>query len=217
LNKDRPNLNPKSCIDSSVSLSRNESDDNPKDFEMDNRKEVLYERIGRNHTKKHENKEVKANLDNQNRKKRSKHNKTNPFENIIQEWLEKQETRQIEADKKKEEQRLELLQMKQQNDMMLFGLLNNLTNCLSSLHGKSNTQSNTQSGSNSYMNQGIIMIFVTHYTSNSIYTLYVTQYTLRVTRSNSNLIEILYILIYLQIIYLNSLQIFKLLYHLLHS
>lgn len=62
--------------------------------------------------------------------------------------MEQQEVRQMEMDKRKEEQRLELLQMKQQNDMMLFGLLNNLTNCLNSLHKGSNNQS-------AFMNQGI--------------------------------------------------------------
>ena len=62
------------------------------------------------------------------------------MENTIQKWLEQQEVRQIESDKRKEEQRLELFQLKQQSDMMLFGMLNNLTNCLSSLHGRSNNQ-----------------------------------------------------------------------------
>jgi hypothetical protein len=115
---------------------------------MSNRKEISYEKIGRKPTNKRKNKE-EVNLDNQDKKK-SKNNKTN-FENTIQSWLEKQEARQIEADKKKEEQRLELLRMKQQSDMMLFGLLNNLTNCLSG-------RSINQSGSNSFINQDIIII-----------------------------------------------------------
>src|SRR5215213_9014839 len=56
----------------------------------------------------------------------------------IQKWLEKQEIRQMESDKKREEQKLEMLKLKQQSDMLLFGMLNNLTNCLNSLHGRSN-------------------------------------------------------------------------------
>ena len=107
---------------------------------MDNEKEPLYElpKIGKNHTNKRKNKETEINLDNQDRKKH-KSNGTN-LENTIQKWLEQQETRQIESDKRREEQRLELLKLKQQSDMMLFGVLNNLTNCLNSLHGKSNNQ-----------------------------------------------------------------------------
>jgi hypothetical protein len=122
---------------------------------VDNKKEISYEKIGRKPINKRENKEVEDSLDNPDRKK-PKNNKIN-FENIIQKWLDKQETRQIEADKRKEEQMTELLQMKQQNDMMLFGLLNNLTNCLSSLHGKSNNQSEN-------MNQGNIFALRVRYT-----------------------------------------------------
>jgi hypothetical protein len=77
-------------------------------------------------------------LDNQDKKKH-KNNGTN-LENTIQKWLEQQEVRQAESDKRKEQQRLELFQLKQQSDMVLFGMLNNLTNCLNSLHGKSNNQ-----------------------------------------------------------------------------
>lgn len=151
MDKDRPILNPKSCIDSSVTLSKKkESNDGQENFEIDNnKKEILYERIGKKSAKKRENNEAEVNLDNQNKKK-SKGNKPN-FENTIQKWLEQQETRQIETDKRREEQRLEFLQIKQQNNMMLFGLLNNLTNCLSSLHGRSNSQLEN----NSFMNQGI--------------------------------------------------------------
>ncbi|GBC07123.1 hypothetical protein RclHR1_07270008 [Rhizophagus clarus] len=54
--------------------------------------------------------------------------------NSIQRLLEQQEARQIESEKRREEQRAKLFQMKQQNDFMLFNLLNNLTNCLSSLY-----------------------------------------------------------------------------------
>jgi hypothetical protein len=107
---------------------------------MDNEKELLYEppKIGRNHTNKRKNKGTEINLDNQDKKKH-KNNGTN-LENTIQKWLEHQEVRQAESDKRKEQQRLELLQLKQQSDMVLFGMLNNLTNCLSSLHGRSNNQ-----------------------------------------------------------------------------
>ena len=46
-----------------------------------------------------------------------------------------------ENEKKNQEERSQLLQMKQQSDKVLFGLLNNLNNCLmSSLHGKANNQ-----------------------------------------------------------------------------
>lgn len=170
-----------SCIDSSVSLSKEkESDDDQEDFEISNRKEISYEKIGRKPTNKRKNKGAEVNLDNQDRK-RSKNNKTN-LEDTIQKWLEKQETRQIEADKRKEEQRLELLQMKQQSDMMLFGLLNNLTNCLSG-------RSNNQSGSNSFMNQGIIIIiFVNFYALQiQIQTLiYTIRHMLCITNPNSN-------------------------------
>lgn len=80
--------------------------------------------------------------------------------------MEQQEVRQMEMDKRKEEQRLELLQMKQQNDMMLFGLLNNLTNCLNSLHKGSNNQS-------AFMNQGIYnCVRVTRYALRIMHLLY---------------------------------------------
>lgn len=150
LNKNRPILNPKSCIDSSVSLLEKIGSDNVQEnFGVDNKNEISYEKIGRKLTNKRENKEVEVDLDNQDRKK-SKNNKIN-FENTLQNWLEQQEARQIETDKRREEQRLELFHTKQQNDMMLFGLLNNLTNCLNSLHGKSSNQSEN----NSFINQGI--------------------------------------------------------------
>ena len=142
LNKNRPILNPKSCIDSSASLPRKEeSDDGQEKFEINNKKDTSYEfsKIGRKHTNKHEDEAE----DNQDRKK-PRNNKTNNLENTIQRLLEQQEARQIESDKRREEQRSELLQMKQQNDLMMFNLLNNLTNCLgslSSLHERSNNQS----------------------------------------------------------------------------
>jgi len=137
-------LNPKSCIDSSKILPRKgelkEPDDNQESFGMDNKKESLYEipKIGRNHINKCKNKGTEINLDNQ-EKKKHKNNGTN-LENTIQKWLEQQEVRQIESDKRKEQQRLELLQLKQQSDMMLYGMLNNLTNCLNSLHRRPNDQ-----------------------------------------------------------------------------
>lgn len=99
-------------------------------------------KIGRNYANKRKNTKEKGteiDLDNQDKKKHNKNNGTN-LENIIQKWLEQQETRQIELDKKREEQRLETLKLKQQSDMALFGMLSNLTNCLNSLHGKSNSQ-----------------------------------------------------------------------------
>ncbi|RGB22679.1 hypothetical protein C1646_775704 [Rhizophagus diaphanus] len=65
-------------------------------------------------TNKCENKEMEVNLDIQDKKK-SKNSKTN-FENTLQNWLEQQEARQIETDKSREEQILELFHMKQQND-----------------------------------------------------------------------------------------------------
>jgi len=102
-------LNPKSCIDSSASLPRKEESDNDQEnSEIDNKKESSYElpKIGRKYTNKREN-EVE---DDQNKKK-LKNNKTN-FENTIQRLLEQQEVRQIESDKRREEQRSELLQIK---------------------------------------------------------------------------------------------------------
>jgi hypothetical protein len=136
LNKDRPILNPKPCIDSSASLSRKEESDDG--HEINNKKEISSElsNIGRKHTNKREN-EGEDNQD----KKKSKNNKTNNLENTIQRLLEQQEARHMESDRRREEQRSELLQMKQQNDLMMFNLLNNLTNCLgslSSLHERSN-------------------------------------------------------------------------------
>jgi hypothetical protein len=128
-------LNPKSCIDSSKILSKKEepkeSGDDDESFEIE---EPLYElpKIGRNHTNKRKNKEAEISLDNQNKKKH-KNNGSN-LENTIQKWLEKQEIRQMESDKRKEEQRLEILKLKQQSDMLLFGMLNNLTNCLRPNH-----------------------------------------------------------------------------------
>ena len=140
MNKDRPILNPKSCIDSSASLSRKEeSDDGQEKSEINNKKETSFElpKIGRKKTNKHEN-EAEDNQD----KKKPKNNKIN-LENTIQRLIEQQEVRHMESDKRREEQKSELLQMKQQNDLVLFNLLNNLTNCLgslNSLHGRSNNQ-----------------------------------------------------------------------------
>ena len=141
LNKDRPILNPKPCIDSSASLSRKEeSDDGQEKFEINNKKEISSElsNIGRKHTNKREN-EGEDNQD----KKKSK-NKTNNLENTIQRLLEQQEARHVESDRRREEQRSELLQMKQQNDLMMFNLLNNLTNCLGSLSSLHVERSNNQ-------------------------------------------------------------------------
>ncbi|CAG8563079.1 3533_t:CDS:2 [Rhizophagus irregularis] len=138
LNKDRPTLNPKSCIDSSVPLPRIENFDlAQEDFEDNNKTEITYKfpKIGRKYTNKRENKEVDVNVDNQSRKKSKNHGAI--LENTIQKWMEQQEIRQIEFDKRREEkekrdqrERLELLTIKHQSDMMLFGLLNNITECL---------------------------------------------------------------------------------------
>ena len=66
---------------------KKESNDGQENFEIDNnKKEILYERIGKKSAKKRENNEAEVNLDNQNKKK-SKGNKPN-FENTIQKWLE---------------------------------------------------------------------------------------------------------------------------------
>ncbi|UZO05161.1 uncharacterized protein OCT59_025521 [Rhizophagus irregularis] len=132
LNKDRPTLNPKSCIDSSVPLPRIENFDLvQEDFEDNNKTEITYEF---------------PKIDNQSRKKSKNHGAI--LENTIQKWMEQQEIRQIEFDKRREEkekrdqrERSELLTMKHQSDMMLFGLLNNITESLSSSQGNSNNQS----------------------------------------------------------------------------
>ncbi|PKY36849.1 hypothetical protein RhiirB3_460468, partial [Rhizophagus irregularis] len=127
LNKDRPTLNPKSCIDSFVPLPRIENFDlAQKDFEDNNKTEITYEfpKI-----------EVDVNVDNQSKKKSKNHGVI--LKNTIQKWMEQQEIRQIEFDKRRKEkekrdqrERLELLTIKHQSDMMLFGLLNNITECL---------------------------------------------------------------------------------------
>ena len=44
-----------------------------------------------------------------------------------------------ENEKRNQEERSQLLEMKQKSDQVLFGLLNNLTNLMSSLHEKTNT------------------------------------------------------------------------------
>ncbi|GBB94973.1 hypothetical protein RclHR1_24560001 [Rhizophagus clarus] len=132
LNKDRLILNSKSYIDSTASLLRKkEFGCSQEKSEINNEKEIPYKpsKIDRKYKNKCEINEVE---DNQDRKK-LKNNKTN-LENTIQRLLEQQEVRQIESEKRREDQRAELFQMKQQNDFMLFNLLNNLTNCLSSLY-----------------------------------------------------------------------------------
>jgi len=137
-------LSPKSCIDSSAFLSEKEDfidvQENPED-----KIETPYvpPKIGRKHKSKQENDVTDINLDDQCRKKPKK--SVNNLENIIQKWVEQQETRQVELDrrreekeKKEQEQKAELLHMKHQSDMMLFSFLNNLTNSLGSFHGKQN-------------------------------------------------------------------------------
>ena len=103
-------MNPKSCIDSSASLPRKEESDNDQEnSEIDNKKESSYElpKISRKYTNKRENE-----VEDDQHKKKLKNNKTN-FENTIQRLLVQQEVRQIESDKRREEQRSELLQIKQ--------------------------------------------------------------------------------------------------------
>ncbi|UZO10846.1 uncharacterized protein OCT59_002424 [Rhizophagus irregularis] len=131
LNKNRPTLNPKSCIDSSVPLPRIENFDLAQEdfednntvyinlrivyailaiffacfwsFDVCNKTEITYEfpKIGRKYTNKRENKEVDVNVDNQSRKKSKNHGAI--LENTIQKWMEQQEIRQIEFDKRREE------------------------------------------------------------------------------------------------------------------
>ncbi|GES79379.1 hypothetical protein GLOIN_2v1817865 [Rhizophagus clarus] len=142
LDKNRPILNPKSCIDSCEFLLRKDDDLN---IQENPQVETPYmiPKIGRKHKNKHKNDDANANLEDQNRKKSKKCG--NNLGDILQNWIEQQEVRQIELDKKREEkekkeqeQRLELLHMKQQSDMMLFNILNNLLNSLNSLHTKQN-------------------------------------------------------------------------------
>ncbi|CAB5343231.1 unnamed protein product [Rhizophagus irregularis] len=146
LDKDRPTLNPKSCIDSSEFSSRNEKELNFQE-NLSEKKQTetpcVIPKIGRKHKNKRENDDADANFDDQSKKKSKKHG--NNLGNILQHWIEQQEVRQIELDKRREEkekkeqdQRLELLHMKQQSDMMLFGILNNLSNSLNSLHTNQN-------------------------------------------------------------------------------
>jgi hypothetical protein len=147
-------LNPKSCIDSSARKEEdlNDIQESPtghtKNDEMVTITPHVIPKIGRKHKSKRENEDV-INLDDQGRKKPKKHG--NNIGNIIQNWIEQQEIRQVELDKRREEkekkeqeQRSELFQMKQQSDMMLFGVLNNLTNCLNSLHEKQNQKETNQ-------------------------------------------------------------------------
>lgn len=98
-------------------------------------------KVGRKHKNRRENNDIDANLDIQNRKKSKKHGSN--LGDILQNWIEQQEIRQMELDKRREEkekkeqeQRQELLQMKHQSDIMLFGILNNLSNNLNSLYAK---------------------------------------------------------------------------------
>src|SRR5206468_6241306 len=154
LNKDRPTLNPKSCIDSSEFSSRNEKELNLQE-NLTEKKQTetpcVIPKIGRRHKNKRENDDADTNFDDQSRKKSKKHG--NNLGNILQHWIEQQEVRQIELDKRREEkekkeqdQRLELLHMKQQSDMMLFGILNNLSNSLNSLHMKQNQVNQVNQG-----------------------------------------------------------------------
>lgn len=154
-------MNPKSCIDSSAILLREEDFDDVQENSVKNNKtesSYVLPKIGRKHKNKQENEETEVNLDNQCKKKSKKNG--NNVETIIQKWVEQQETRQIELDrrreekeKKEQEQKAELLRMKHQSDMMLFGFLNNLTNTLSSLHEKPKFNNQLERNSNQ-INQG---------------------------------------------------------------
>jgi len=133
-------LNPKSCIDTSVFLSGMEDQGNPVE-EKKIETPYVFPKIGRKHKSKQETEELDVNLNDQSRKKPKKSG--NNLENIMQKWVEQQEVRQIELDRRREEkdrkeqeQKTELLHMKHQSDMMLFGFLNNLTNSLNSFHEK---------------------------------------------------------------------------------
>ena len=76
-------MNPKPCINFSVSLSRKEeSNDGQKKFEINNKKKISSE------------------LSNIGDKKKSKNNKTNNLENTIQRLLEQQEARHMESDRR---------------------------------------------------------------------------------------------------------------------
>lgn len=153
-------MNPKSCIDSSEFSSRKEKDLNIQENLAEKKQTEIphvISKIGRRHKNKRESDDANINFDDQSRKKSKKHG--NNLGNMLQHWIEQQEVRQIELDKRREEkekreqdQRLELLHMKQQSDMMLFGILNNLSNSLNSLHSKQNQVNQA--------NQGTVFSFV---------------------------------------------------------
>ncbi|CAG8746898.1 3927_t:CDS:2, partial [Rhizophagus irregularis] len=119
LNKDRPTLNPKSCIDSFEFSSRNEKKLNFHQENLVEKKQTetpyVIPKIGRRHKNKCENDDTDINFDDQSKKKSKKHG--NNLGNILQYWIEQQG---------------------QQSDMMLFDILNNLSNSLNSLHTKKN-------------------------------------------------------------------------------
>lgn len=149
MDKNRPILNPQSRIDSSESSSRKEEERLTEKNQIET--PHVIPKIGRKHKNKHENSGEDANLDDQSRKKSKKHG--NNLGDILQDWIKQQETRQIELDKKREEkekrdqeQRLELLHMKQQSDVMLFSVLNNLSSSLNSLHTKKNQVDHANQG-----------------------------------------------------------------------
>ncbi|GBC09696.1 hypothetical protein RclHR1_09050006 [Rhizophagus clarus] len=141
LDKNGPILNPKSCIDS-CEFSLKKDDDLIQENPQVETPYVI-PKIGRKHKNKRKNNDANTNLEDQNRKKSKKCG--NNLGDILQNWIEQQEVKQIKLDKKRkkkkkkeQEQRLELLHMKQQSDMMLFNILNNLSNSLNSLHTKQN-------------------------------------------------------------------------------
>ena len=93
-------MNPKSCIDTSVFLSGMEDQENPVE-EKKIETPYVFPKIGRKHRSKQETEESDVNLNDQFRKKPKKSG--NNLENIMQKWVEQQEARQIELDRRREE------------------------------------------------------------------------------------------------------------------
>ncbi|GES92550.1 hypothetical protein GLOIN_2v1817865 [Rhizophagus clarus] len=85
LDKNRPILNPKSCIDSCEFLLRKDDNLNIQENPQVETPYVI-PKIGRKHKNKHENNDANANLEDQNRKKSKKCG--NNLENILQNWIE---------------------------------------------------------------------------------------------------------------------------------
>ena len=145
-------MNPKSCIDSSFSLEKEDFNDAQEDSVEDEKKETpVFPKIGRKHKNKQVVDDADVDLENQSRKKSRKSGSN--LERTIQKWLEQQEARQVELDRKREEkdkreqeQKAELLRMKYQSDMMLFGILNKLTSNLNSSRNDNSPINQTSQG-----------------------------------------------------------------------